>query len=205
MPPFAGSRRAAARGSCHRPQEIRHIHLRVGLKPTGQDVQSGAVTYGLLHGTLSDVHAALPGVRPILDRVQLEMSWRIGVAYHTPAACYHGGKFFEAVGDEFQTLDRLDSVISADVLDAWFPPSPKAIAAIERHLPQMLRTSPPTGCEGLIRTIARVRGVRPECILPGAGSSELIFLALRHWLTADSRVLILDPSYGEYAMSWSAW
>jgi histidinol-phosphate/aromatic aminotransferase/cobyric acid decarboxylase-like protein len=180
-------------------KEIRNIHLRVGLKPTGQDVQSGAVTYGLLHGTMADIHAALPGVRPILDRVQTEMLWRIGVAYDTPTACYHGGKFFEAVGDEFQTLERLDSIINADVLDAWFPPSPKAVAAIAQHLPQILRTSPPTSCEGLIRTIARVRGVRPECILPGAGSSDLIFLALRHWLTAASRVLILDPTYGEYA------
>ena len=35
--------------------------------------------------------------------------------------------------------------------------------------------------------------------MPGAGSSDLIFLALRHWLTAASRVLILDPTYGEYA------
>ena len=190
-----GGTRIAAIGR----KEIRNIHLRVGLKPTGQDVQSGAVTYGLLHGTMADIHAALPGVRPILDRVYTEISWQIGVAYDTPAACYHGGKFFEAVGDEFQTLERLGSVVNADVLDAWFPPSPGAIAAIEQHLPQILRTSPPTGGEGLIRTIARVRGVRPECILPGAGSSDLIFLALRHWLTAASRVLILDPTYGEYA------
>jgi histidinol-phosphate/aromatic aminotransferase/cobyric acid decarboxylase-like protein len=73
------------------------------------------------------------------------------------------------------------------------------VAALQQHLPQLLRTSPPTSCEGLIRTIARVRGVRPECILPGAGSSDLIFLAMRHWLTAASRVLILDPTYGEYA------
>jgi histidinol-phosphate/aromatic aminotransferase/cobyric acid decarboxylase-like protein len=180
-------------------KEIRNIHLRVGLKPTGQDVKSGAVTYGLLHGTMSDIHAALPGVRPILDRVQSEMSWQIGVAFDTPAACYHGGEFFESVGEDFQTLERLESVINADVLDAWFPPSPKAVAAIEQRLPQILRTSPPTGCEGLVQTIARVRGIRPECILPGAGSSDLIFLALRHWLTTKSRVLILDPSYGEYA------
>jgi histidinol-phosphate/aromatic aminotransferase/cobyric acid decarboxylase-like protein len=190
-----GGTRIAAIGR----KEIRNIHLRVGLKPTGQDVQSGAVTYGLLHGTMADIHAALPGVRPILDRVQTEILWRIGVAFDTPTACYHGGKFFEAVGDEFQTLERLDSVINADVLDAWFPPSPKAVEAMVQHLPQILRTSPPTSCEGLIRTIARVRGVRPECILPGAGSSDLIFLALRHWLTAASRVLILDPTYGEYA------
>ena len=36
-------------------------------------------------------------------------------------------------------------------------------------------------------------------ILAGAGSSDLIFLALRHRLNRNSRVLILDPMYGEYA------
>ena len=119
------------------------------------------------------------------------------MAFDPPVPCYHGGKFFEAVGDDFQNLERLGDVIAADVLDAWFPPSPKASPLFSQKLPQILRTSPPTGCEGLIRTIARVRGVRPECVLPGAGSSDLIFLALRHWLTPVSRVLILDPTYGE--------
>ena len=33
----------------------------------------------------------------------------------------------------------------------------------------------------------------------GGGSSDLIFLALRQWLTPSSRVLLLDPTYGEYA------
>jgi len=200
---YAAFRWIEARGGTHimaigRP-EIRNMHLRVGLKPTGQNVQAGAVTYGLLHATMADIHAALDGIRKLLDRIQATVSWDIGVAFDTPADCYHGGKFFEAVGDEFRTLERLDAVINADVLDAWFPPSPDAVAALQERLPQILRTSPPTGCEGLIRTIARVRGVRPECILPGAGSSDLIFLALRHWLRPDSRVLILDPTYGEYA------
>ena len=180
-------------------REIRSMHVRVGLKPTGQDVKCGAVTYGLLQATMQDVQDSLGGIRKMLDRIEAEMSWEIGVAYHTPSPCYHGGKFFEAVGDEFQTLERLDAIIAADVLDAWFPPSPKAVAALEKNLPRLLRTSPPTGCEGLVRTIARVRGVQSENILPGAGSSDLIFLALRHWLTAASRVLILDPTYGEYA------
>jgi histidinol-phosphate/aromatic aminotransferase/cobyric acid decarboxylase-like protein len=180
-------------------REIRSMHVRVGLKPTGQDVQCGAVTYGLLQATMQDVQDSLGGIRKMLDRIEAEMAWEIGVAYHTPSPCYHGGKFFEAVGDEFQHLERLDTVIAADVLDAWFPPSPKVVAALEKNLVHLLRTSPPTGCEGLVRTIARVRGVRPENILPGAGSSDLIFLALRHWLTPASRVLILDPTYGEYA------
>jgi len=180
-------------------REIRSMHVRVGLKPTGQDVKCGAVTYGLLQATMQDVQDSLGGIRKMLDRIETEMSWEIGVAYRTPSPCYHGGKFFEAVGDEFQNLEQLDTVIAADVLDAWFPPSPKAVAALQKNLPQLLRTSPPTGCEGLVRTIARVRGGGVDNILPGGGSSDLIFLALRHWLTAASRVLILDPTYGEYA------
>src|SRR5688500_717294 len=51
----------------------------------------------------------------------------------------------------------------------------------------------------MVKAIARVRGVKGECILPGAGSSDLIYLALRQWLNSFSRVLILDPTYGEYA------
>jgi len=51
----------------------------------------------------------------------------------------------------------------------------------------------------MTRVIARTRGVSPENILPAAGSSDAIFLAFRQWLTPTSRVLILDPTYGEYA------
>jgi histidinol-phosphate/aromatic aminotransferase/cobyric acid decarboxylase-like protein len=113
--------------------------------------------------------------------------------------CYHGGAFFKAVGDDFATLERSRTVINADVLDAWFPPSPVAVAAVRRYLAWLLRTSPPTGCEGLVRAIAGARRVEPAHVLPAGGSSTLIFLALREWLTPRSRVLILDPTYGEYA------
>lgn len=113
--------------------------------------------------------------------------------------CYHGGAFFDAIGTEFDHLERWHQIINADVLDAWFPPSPRVLAALQKDLPWLLRTSPPTNCEGLQRVIARTRAVATENILPGGGSSDLIFLALRHWLTPSSRVLILDPMYGEYA------
>jgi histidinol-phosphate/aromatic aminotransferase/cobyric acid decarboxylase-like protein len=66
------------------------------------------------------------------------------------------------------------------------------------RLPWLLRTSPPTGCEGLIETIGEVRGLGPTQILPGAWSSDLIFRALRQWMTPASRALVLDPTYGEY-------
>jgi histidinol-phosphate/aromatic aminotransferase/cobyric acid decarboxylase-like protein len=41
--------------------------------------------------------------------------------------------------------------------------------------------------------------VPEDTILTGGGSSDLIYLALPRWLTEDSRVLLLDPTYGEYA------
>jgi histidinol-phosphate/aromatic aminotransferase/cobyric acid decarboxylase-like protein len=112
---------------------------------------------------------------------------------------FHGGAFFEAIGVEFDDLARRHDVISADVLDAWFDPAPAVTAAIHESLAWSMRTSPPTRAHGMQRVIARARGVDERAILPGAGSSDLIFLALRHWLTRASRVLILDPMYGEYA------
>ncbi len=112
---------------------------------------------------------------------------------------YHGGAFFDAIGREFDSLERIGDVISADVLDAWFPPSPAVIEVLKEHLPWAMRTSPPTESEGLVSRIAQTRAVAPESVIAGAGSSGLIFLALRHWLNRDSRALVLDPSYGEYA------
>ena len=113
--------------------------------------------------------------------------------------CYHGGAFFEAIGDELDALSNKAAVINADVLDAWFDPAPAVLEALSTHLPWIVRTSPPTGCDGMRRVLARTRGVDAENLLPGAGSSDLIFLGLRQWLTPRSRVLILDPMYGEYA------
>jgi histidinol-phosphate/aromatic aminotransferase/cobyric acid decarboxylase-like protein len=115
------------------------------------------------------------------------------------AACFHGGAFFEAIGERFDALERRHDVINADVLDAWFPPAPGVLRAIQAHLDWLARTSPPTACAGLQAAIAEARALPVDNVLVGAGSSDLIFLALREWLTPRSRVLLLDPCYGEYA------
>ncbi|HWG54082.1 MAG TPA: hypothetical protein VN677_12380 [Gemmatimonadaceae bacterium] len=59
-------------------------------------------------------------------------------------ACYQGGTFFDAVGDEFDALVRRhdvisDDVISDDVLDAWFDPAPRVIDALAAHRAWTLR------------------------------------------------------------------
>ncbi|MEY2429836.1 MAG: hypothetical protein QOJ40_2721 [Verrucomicrobiota bacterium] len=180
-------------------REVVDMYLRSGLKPVGLTAQSGAVTYDLLETTTADLRERMKDFGGLLDRLEGKTVWEPNFPFRKPAPCFHGGAFFEAIGTTFDSLERSRAVINADVLDAWFPPSPKVLAALQEHLPWLLRTSPPTDCGGLIETIGQARGVARQNILPGAGSSDLIFRALRHWLTPASHVLILDPTYGEYA------
>lgn len=112
---------------------------------------------------------------------------------------YHGGAFFNAIGNEFATLEKVKDIISADVLDAWFDPSPKVSSKIKAYLSFSLKTSPPTQCEGLIKAISKVRKVPNPNIIVGGGSSDLMFAFFPQILKEDESVLILDPSYGEYA------
>src|SRR5258706_5298667 len=180
-------------------REVVDMYLRSGLKPVGLTVQSGAVTYDLLETTTAALRERMKDFGGLLDRLEGKTVWELNFPFRQPAACFHAGAFFDAIGTAFDSLERSRTVINADVLDAWFPPSPKALAALQEYLRWLLRTSPPTDCGGLIETIAQARGVARENILPGGGSSDLIFRALRHWLTPASHVLILDPAYGEYA------
>ncbi|HLQ37425.1 MAG TPA: histidinol-phosphate transaminase [Planctomycetota bacterium] len=115
------------------------------------------------------------------------------------AGCHHGGASFTAIGERFDTLLRRHEVIAADVLDAWFPPAPAVVSALQQDLPWLLRSSPPAHGTGLQQAIAEARGIPPANVLLGAGSSDLIYRAFCTWLRPESRVLLLDPSYGEYA------
>lgn len=111
---------------------------------------------------------------------------------------FHGGKSFEAIGEDFQDLQRAESIINADVLDAWFDPSPRVIERLQRFLPFLARTSPPAYSSGPRTAIAQRRRISEECILMGGGSSHLIFTCLPRVCQGRARAMILDPMYGEY-------
>ncbi len=179
-------------------REILEMYLKLGLKRLGHSASCGAVSYELLHAEVSALRETVESFRGLLTRIESKTLWELNVPFRKPATCFHGGAFFSAIGERFDALHRREAIINADVLDAWFDPSPKVVAALEEHLPWLLKTSPPTGCEGLIETIAEVRGVRTRNILPGAGSSDLIFRSFREWLGPQSHALLLDPTYGEY-------
>ena len=180
-------------------REMRDLYARAGLRPFGREFRSGSVEFVLMSECVRTMREHISHLGALLERMEEAAQWDLIVPFYKPADCFHGGAFFDAIGDEFDHLDRSASVINADVLDAWFPPSPRVVSALREYLPWMLRTSPPTACEGMIRTIARSRGIEARAVLAGAGSSSLIFLALREFLKPSSRVLLPEPAYGEYA------
>ena len=190
-----GGRRIIAIGR----RDVAEMYRRVGMKNAGPTFTCGSVTYDLMLADVSDIAGSLESFALQLNRLESQVDWRLDVVFRRVPSCYHGGAFFSAIGETFDNLQRRESIISADVLDAWFPPAPAVQETLARHFEWAMRTSPPTHAEGLVRVIAEARGVDPDCILTGGGSSSLMFLALRHWLTSSSRVLILDPTYGEYA------
>jgi len=179
--------------------EVLDLYLRIGMKLIGKTFKCGAVTYDLMSAGTHDVADRIKSsFQSRLKRIEKYMDWQLGIAFHSPTECYHGGAFFDAIGDQFDDLNRRKDIISADVLDAWYPPAPLARKVLTDHMGFVMRTSPPTRSDGLVKSIAEVRGVRDDCILTGGGSSALIFLAFRQWLNPSSRVLVLDPTYGEY-------
>ena len=179
-------------------REVLDLYLRFGLRSTGMQTQAGKVVYELLTASVADVSREAEAYPGMIRRIETQSNWQLPFPFRLPASCEHGGAFWDSIGDDFAALEKIEEVISADVLDAWFPPAPEVLRAIGNHLAALIQTSPPTHASGLVCCIARARGVPAANVLPAAGSSELIYLAFPRWLTRQSRVLVLDPSYGEY-------
>ena len=180
-------------------RELRDLYRKAGLLRIGRQARAGAVTYELMTATIPDLRGRVAQHAGLLRGLSKNVAWELDVPFFEEEQCFHGGAFFEAVGERFETLERSAAVINADVLDAWFPPAPGVVSAVREHLPWLLRTSPPVDGGGLVETIAEARGLPAGSIALGAGSSALIYLAFREWLGRGSRVLLPDPTYGEYA------
>jgi histidinol-phosphate/aromatic aminotransferase/cobyric acid decarboxylase-like protein/N-acyl-L-homoserine lactone synthetase len=178
--------------------DLLNMYRKAGLKPLDLSTVSAKVSYELAVASTEDFEQVVANNRTVYEAIQNKIDWQLPYLFFGPAACYHGGSFFKAIGEDLQTLDKITQIINADVLDAWFPPSPKVVTAIQENLKFLLQTSPPTHAEGLVKVIASARGIHQQQILPGAGSSDLIFLSLPCFLNQNSKVLLLDPCYGEY-------
>ena len=177
---------------------IMSMYQKAGLQGLGKTAVSGAVTYELCMAEVATLETMIKQNSSAFAQWQAKINWQLPFAFFAPQACYHGGSFFEAIGEDLQQPEKAKTAINADVLDAWFAPSPKVLQLLQENLSWLLQSSPPTHAAGMIKAIAQARGVPGNCLLPGAGSSDLIFLALTNLLNRNTKALILDPCYGEY-------
>jgi histidinol-phosphate/aromatic aminotransferase/cobyric acid decarboxylase-like protein len=179
--------------------ELEGLYTSAGMIPLNRTVRSGRLTFRMMHGDVAELVAATTRRHGfVLQMLSSRVRWRLDFRPLPPKDCEHGGTSFEASG-ALDAPERHRDVVPADVLDAWFDPAPAVVSALGDNPGWLARTSPSSGAARLIEAIAAAREVPPEAVVVGAGSSDLIFRAFRTWLDKGARVLLLDPTYGEYS------
>ncbi|MQY08919.1 histidinol-phosphate aminotransferase family protein [Actinomadura macrotermitis] len=192
-----GGRRVAAMGRA----ELMEMYRGIGLAGTGRVIRSGAVEFELMTGDTAEMaRVSLERYGRILRTVAKRVVWELDTPFlPDEEACYHGGASIGAIGERVDALDGRHAAVPADVLDAWYAPAPGVEKSLMEDPAWLARTSPPADAAGLLAEVCERRGLPAESVALGAGSSDLIFRAMRGWLRPDSRVLLVDPMYGEYA------
>jgi histidinol-phosphate/aromatic aminotransferase/cobyric acid decarboxylase-like protein/GNAT superfamily N-acetyltransferase len=179
-------------------KEIISLYVRAGLRRLGMTVRSGAVSYELMSAPVTDLRANLRSFGGLMKRTFPAVEWSLAMPIERPPGAFHGGASYAWLGVS-PSRGLRSEVITADVLDAWFPPSPRVESALATEPAFQAGSSPPTYAEELRFAIGAARGVDPARIVTGAGLSDLIFRALPRWVRQDSRVLLVEPQYSEYA------
>jgi len=108
-------------------------------------------------------------------------------------APYPPGMPIEELEREYGVYDSIKLASNENPLG----PSPKAIAAIERALPNLHRY-PDGNCFYLKRALAKKLGVSPEALIIGNGSNEIIELAVRTFMQPGDEAVIADQAFAIY-------
>lgn len=171
-------------------KELLHFYQSHGFKSFCHEFKIGSVTFipGLFD--IKDIQY------PVLDSqcyFDARVRWDLPFPIQDVPRCPHGNGSTESFPVSKQNGVR------ADVLDAWFDPSPRVLDTIAHHTSSLeMRTTPPSVAQPLVKKIAEIRGVLGDNVVVGAGSSDLMYRCFPLWLTKASRVLLATPTYGEY-------
>jgi histidinol-phosphate aminotransferase len=106
----------------------------------------------------------------------------------------HGGRGARFINEK---TPGHPSVVNADVNNAFYPPSPAALAAIHEFAARVNQLPDPS-CEGLRSRLAALLQVQASNIEIGNGSSELLQAIITGLVKQGESAVILDPTYGEY-------
>jgi histidinol-phosphate aminotransferase len=93
---------------------------------------------------------------------------------------------------------RDNRVIKLNTNENPYPPSPQVIAALRKASNRSLRLYPEPLGESLRTVAASVYGVRPENILAGNGSDEILSIIMRSFVGPQDRVAFPVPTYSLY-------
>ena len=83
---------------------ISKMYKRLGFQSLGFSTQSGALTYDLLLGTVSQLQSKAKEQEKTLNKIFDQTDWQLPVSFTPPVPCFHGGAFFKAVSYTHLTL-----------------------------------------------------------------------------------------------------
>lgn len=109
---------------------------------------------------------------------------------------YQPGKPIEEVKRELSLKDVIKMASNENPLG----PSPKAVAAIKKHLVNINRY-PEGGCFYLRQALSGRLKVKQEQLIFGNGSDELIILALRAFVNEGEEVIVATPTFLIYEIA----
>ena len=91
-----------------------------------------------------------------------------------------------------------DGVIKLNTNENPYPPSPRVLAAIRKAIDRSLRLYPEPLSDSLRSVAASIYGTKPENIIAGNGSDEILSLLMRCFIGPNDRVAFLTPTYSLY-------
>ena len=93
---------------------------------------------------------------------------------------------------------RDDGTIKLNTNENPYPPSPSVLAALRKATNRSLRLYPEPLGDSLRSVAAAVYGVKPENIIAGNGSDELLSILTRCFVAPNDRVAFSTPTYSLY-------
>ena len=94
---------------------------------------------------------------------------------------------------------KVRGLIKLNTNENPYPPSPKVLAAMQAAVDDRLRLYPNPTAQGLRVRLAKLHGVKPENVIVGNGSDELLALATRAFVEPGRDcVQYFTPSYSLY-------
>ena len=179
-------------------REVLGLYEKAGFVPAGRAIRSGQVTYELMSTDVERRARSLPGTAGSLSGSKAVSIGALSFRCFAWKSASMAARFSEPSA---RISPRSSGGRQSSMPTCWTPGSRRLPgASVAGGVPGVDNADvAPTRCEGLVRAISKARGIPERSLAPGAGSSALIYLAFREWLDPSSRVLLLDPTYGEYA------